>query len=53
MKVTVIMAVYNAAPWIDRSLGSLLQQSHTNLEILCVDDCSTDNSLSILQAYAV
>ena len=53
MKVTVIMAVYNAAPWLDRSLGSLLQPRHTTLETLCVDDCSTDNSLSILQAYAV
>lgn len=52
MKVTVLVAVYNAEKYLNACLDSLLAQSYTNLEIMCVDDCSTDSSLSILNDYA-
>lgn len=51
-KVSVIMPVYNAAEYLKTSVGSLLAQTYPHLEILCVDDGSTDDSLAILQEYA-
>lgn len=50
--VSVIVAVYNAEDYLEECLESLIRQTHFNLEILCVDDASTDNSLLILQKYA-
>lgn len=50
--VTVILTVFNAASTIDYALGSLLAQSHTNLEIIAVDDRSTDDTLARLRAVA-
>ena len=50
--VSVLMAVYNAAPWLNRALSSLLGQTLTQIEVLAVDDASTDNSLQILQQTA-
>ena len=52
MKVTVLVAVYNAEKYLCQCLDSLLTQTHNDLEILCVDDCSTDNSPLILSQYA-
>lgn len=52
MKVTILVAVYNAEKYLHTCLDSLLAQSHTDIEIMCVDDCSTDSSLSILTEYA-
>jgi len=52
MKVTVLVAVYNTEKYLPECLDSLLAQTHTDLEIMCVDDCSTDSSLSILRDYA-
>ncbi|HLR01819.1 MAG TPA: glycosyltransferase [Virgibacillus sp.] len=51
-KVTVIIPVYNAASVIDTSLTSIQNQTWTNLEILIVDDCSTDNTYEMAQKYA-
>lgn len=50
--VSVLMAVYNAAPWLDQALRSLLSQSLQDIEILAVDDASTDRSLQMLLDYA-
>lgn len=50
--VSLIIPVYNTAPWLARCLDSVLGQSLSNLEILCVNDGSTDNSLEILKNYA-
>lgn len=49
--VSVIIPVYNTAPYIGACLDSILSQSYTKLEILCVNDGSTDDSLSILREY--
>ena len=51
-KVSVIMPVYNAAKYLKTSVGSLLAQTYPHLEVLCVDDGSTDGSLAMLQEYA-
>ena len=52
IKVSVIIPVYNVGNYLDRCLKSILEQTEKNIEILCIDDCSTDNSLSILENYA-
>ena len=51
-KISIIIPVYNAAKYIGKCIESLLNQTHKNLEIICVDDCSTDNSLDIMKNYA-
>lgn len=50
--LSVIVPVYNTAPWLRRCLDSICSQSYRNLEILCVNDGSTDNSAEILAEYA-
>ena len=50
--VSVILPVYNAAPFVAATMASLLDQTHRNLEIIAVDDGSTDNSLEVLEGLA-
>lgn len=50
-KVSVVIPVYNAAPFLDQCLNSLINQSIKNIEIICVDDGSEDQSLNILKKY--
>ena len=50
--ISVIIPVYNTAPWLARCLDSICTQTYQNLEILCVNDGSTDNSAEILAEYA-
>jgi glycosyltransferase involved in cell wall biosynthesis len=49
--VSVIVASYNHASYLDKRISSLLNQSYRNIEIIIIDDCSTDNSLQILEKY--
>lgn len=51
-KVTVLVAVYNAAPYVAECLDSLLRQTLRDFQVVCIDDCSTDESSGILQDYA-
>ena len=51
-KVSVLIAVYNAAPFLPQCLDSLIGQTHVDWQAVCVDDASTDTSLSVLQSYA-
>jgi len=51
-KVSVIMPVYNALPFLAKSLDDVLHQTMREIEIICVDDGSTDDSLATLRAYA-
>ena len=51
-KISVIIPVYNAAPYLPRCLDSILTQDYDNLEIICVNDGSTDDSGEVLAAYA-
>ena len=50
--VSVIVPVYNSEKYIRECLDSLLNQAYSELEIICVNDGSTDDSLSILNHYA-
>lgn len=50
--VSVCVPVYNAAKYLPRCLDSLISQTLTNIEIVCVNDGSTDNSSNILDSYA-
>jgi len=51
-KVSVLMTCYNAASTIEESVRSALAQSFTDFEIVLVDNCSTDESISIVQKLA-
>ncbi|MDJ1122157.1 glycosyltransferase [Olsenella sp. YH-ols2217] len=50
--VSVVMPVYNAGPSLQRTLDALAAQTHPRCEFLCVNDGSTDDSLTVLQAQA-
>lgn len=52
-KVSVIIPVYNVEDYLVECLESVINQTYTNLEILCINDCSTDCSLAILNEYAL
>ena len=49
--VSVICLCYNHERFIAEALDSVLAQTYTNLEIIIMDDCSTDNSVAIIQEY--
>ena len=50
--ISVIIPVYNTEAYITQCLDSVLQQTHTNLEIICVDDCGQDNSIEMINTIA-
>ena len=52
VKVSVIVPVYNAKAYLDRCMQHLLSQTLSDIEIILVDDGSTDDSLSICRTYA-
>lgn len=49
--VSVIVASYNHAKYLPKRMESLLSQTYTNLEIIVIDDCSSDNSKEVLSNY--
>ena len=51
VKISVIMPVYNDADRLNVSIGSILSQTLSDIEIICVNDGSTDNSLEILKGF--
>ena len=51
IKVSVIVPVYNVEKYLDRCLESILNQTLNDIEIICIEDCSTDNSKTILEKY--
>lgn len=50
-KVSVIIPCYNTAQYVEETLRSISNQTYTNIEIIAVDDGSTDNTFSILEQY--
>lgn len=51
MLVSVVMPVFNAAPYLHEAIQSLVEQTYSNWELIAVDDGSTDNSWQLLQSY--
>ena len=51
-KVSIIIPVHNAEKYLEQSVGGLINQTLKDIEIICVDDASTDDSLRILNDYA-
>ena len=51
-EVSVIVLAYNTEPYIARCLDSLVSQTMEDIEIIVVDDCSTDGTPAILEGYA-
>ena len=51
-KVSILTAVYNSEHHLRKCLDSLIHQTLRDIQIICIDDCSTDSSLSILHEYA-
>lgn len=52
IKLTVIVPVYNTEKYLHQCIESILQQTYSDLQIICINDGLTDNSGSILQQYA-
>lgn len=52
VKVSVIIPVYNVEQYLRQCLDSIINQTLQDIELICVDDGSTDNSYTILQEYA-
>ena len=51
-KISIIIPVYNAEKYISRCLDSILNQTFKDIEIICINDNSYDNSVSVLKEYS-
>lgn len=51
-KISIVVPVYNGEPYLDECISSICRQTLQDIEIICVNDGSNDNSLGILQKYA-
>ena len=49
--VSVVVPFYNVEKYIPQCLDSIINQTYKNIEIICVDDCSQDNSFNIVKEY--
>lgn len=50
--ISVLIPTYNVAKWVQESILSILNQTYTALEVIIVDDCSTDGTYAILETIA-
>ncbi|NLG24502.1 MAG: glycosyltransferase, partial [Clostridiales bacterium] len=50
--ISVIVPVYNAMPWLEECLNSILSQSFSDFELILIDDGSTDGSAHLCDACA-
>jgi len=50
--VSILVPIYNAEDFLEECLGSLINQTYDNYEIICLNDGSTDNSLKIIKNFA-
>ena len=50
--VSVVLPVYNGEKYLSKAIESCLNQSYNNIELIIVNDCSTDNSLKIIESFA-
>ena len=52
-KVSIILPIYKVEKYLTKCLDSLINQTLSDIEIICIDDCSPDNSIRILREYAL
>jgi len=50
--ISVIMPTYNRARTLKRAIDSVLAQTYSDIELIVVDDCSTDNTKDIVDKYS-
>lgn len=53
VEISILVPVYNVEKYLEACLDSILQQTYTDFEVICMDDGSTDRSGDILDAYAI
>ena len=51
VKISIVFPVYNVEKYLKQSLDSLINQTFSDFELICVNDGSTDSSLEILESY--
>ena len=49
--VSILVPVYNTEDYLNRCLESIIKQTYDNIEIILLNDCSTDNSINIIHEY--
>lgn len=49
--ISVIIPIYNAAPYIIQCLESVYNQTYPNIEVIIIDDCGNDNTMEIIEEY--
>lgn len=47
--ISIIVPVYNTQSYLEKCIESLMNQTFRDIEIICIDDCSSDNSKKILE----
>lgn len=52
IKVSIVVPIYNVAPYLDKLISSIIGQTHHNIEVILVDDGSPDNASEICDRYA-
>ena len=50
-KVSIIIPVYNAAPYLQKCIETVLHQTYSNIEVILINDGSKDNSLEIQSSH--
>lgn len=52
MKISIVMTAYNVEQYITEAMSSCLNQTYKDIELIVVEDCSTDNTLALIEAIA-
>jgi glycosyltransferase involved in cell wall biosynthesis len=50
IKFSIVIPIYNTSAFLEKTVRSCMNQTYSNLEIICIDDCSTDNSVEIIES---
>jgi glycosyltransferase involved in cell wall biosynthesis len=50
IKFSIIIPIYNASAFLGKTIKSCVNQTYSNFEIICIDDCSTDNSIEVVKS---